>query len=960
MRLFTSRLKSWLRPAAVAGLSLSLLLGGVGCTRKFFRQRADKEVAAILADKDKVERWKIEHAGVYPPEAARFADPTNPDRPPMPPDDPAAYDLSPNPQKPGKSGVAYLEGDGYLKLVAAWDAENRAHDDGENKDSPLLVWTGQPLPDPPGIEEAARFGDDSEQQQAYKLKLEQAVELGLINSREYQARREDLYLATLPVTLERFAFAAQWFATEDIFREYTGTKTGDGKANRWRGNGSLGVTKLFSTGALLLARFANTTIYEFTDLEQPLKSTSTVLLEAMQPVLRGGGRAVTLEPLTQVERNLLYEIRDYARFRKEFFVNIASGGNTSFNVPNTFSGSGGVTVAATGGVGGGGDTASATSGTGTGGAAGAGTVTTPNPAGGAGGTGFQTVTPGRGRLVTFAPGVGAPSEGFLTLLQRKAILRNERSNVVAFLKLLELFRNYEEGGRISNLQTGQVEQALQQARLTVLQRQQEYRDGLDRFKLQLGLPTTFCLEPDECILLPVAEQIRRYDRLIQQARKVYDDANALSTTPPNQLRGKLRLLFTESDLVQDVPFQKELPEQWARWEKMTEKEIADELTRLRKQRQDLLDRRDQLQLENRNLSEEEVRRLSQIEFEIALGEFEFTPGTTDRPETGLRAYEKEPWKVEVNPERRTQIQSRRFQEVFNQFNAVITEARNQRLARLRESWPDLPGVCLCGEDLLEGELDEDLSIAARETLINRFDLMNARAQLVDSWRKVAVGANALMGVFDVKYHLDSSTPPDEAQPIAFSGSRSRHQLIFNTELPLVRKQERNAYRAALIAFQRQRRAVMSYEDQALLDVRSEIRQLRVLARNYKIQQRLLEIAYLQVENSLDVFTQPPAPGQAADTAAAQAALTNQLLGAYRSLPQTQNQLFTLWVNYLNTRLQLYRDLELMPLDFRGVWTDDVAKQCARPDSGSESERQPGSEPDRPETLPAPRRFPADE
>ena len=59
------------------------------------------------------------------------------------------------------------------------------------------------------------------------------------------------------------------------------------------------------------------------------------------------------------------------------------------------------------------------------------------------------------------------------------------------------------------------------------------------------------------------------------------------------------------------------------------------------------------------------------------------PHTTDRPETGLRAYEKEPWKADVNPERRAQMQSRRFQEVFNQFNAVITEARNQRLVRLR-------------------------------------------------------------------------------------------------------------------------------------------------------------------------------------------------------------------------------------------------------------------------------------
>jgi hypothetical protein len=31
----------------------------------------------------------------------------------------------------------------------------------------------------------------------------------------------------------------------------------------------------------------------------------------------------------------------------------------------------------------------------------------------------------------------------------------------------------------------------------------------------------------------------------------------------------------------------------------------------------------------------------------------------------------------------------------------------------------------------------------------------------------------------------------------------------------------------------------------------------------------------------------------------------------------------LWINYLNARLQLYRDLELMPLDARGVWIDEI-------------------------------------
>src|SRR5262249_16616036 len=74
---------------------------------------------------DKYPFWAIENWHVYSDPRARHADPTNPDRPPMPPDDPAAYDLSPNPQKPGKQGVVLTEGTGYLELIAQWDRENR-------------------------------------------------------------------------------------------------------------------------------------------------------------------------------------------------------------------------------------------------------------------------------------------------------------------------------------------------------------------------------------------------------------------------------------------------------------------------------------------------------------------------------------------------------------------------------------------------------------------------------------------------------------------------------------------------------------------------------------------------------------------------------------------------------------------------------------------------------------------
>ena len=62
----------------------------------------------------------------------------------------------------------------------------------------------------------------------------------------------------------------------------------------------------------------------------------------------------------------------------------------------------------------------------------------------------------------------------------------------------------------------------------------------------------------------------------------------------------------------------------------------------------------------------------------------------------------------------------------------------------------------------------------------------------------------------------------------------------------------------------------------------------------------------------------------------------------REHPTAQNALLSLWITYLNTRLQLYRDLELMPIDNRGVWIDDLATCDVGP--GQERSSQPGLSP----------------
>ena len=84
------------------------MLASIGCTRRFYRNQADREVDSVLHEKDIIPNAKIENMHVYPDARSRFADPDNPDRPPMPPDDPIAKSFGPTPQRPGPVSYTHL------------------------------------------------------------------------------------------------------------------------------------------------------------------------------------------------------------------------------------------------------------------------------------------------------------------------------------------------------------------------------------------------------------------------------------------------------------------------------------------------------------------------------------------------------------------------------------------------------------------------------------------------------------------------------------------------------------------------------------------------------------------------------------------------------------------------------------------------------------------------------------
>jgi hypothetical protein len=982
-----------------------------GCTRRFFQRRADAEVDAVMAQKDKYPQWKLADYYIWPHPLSRFADPTDWNRPPMPPDDPAAWDLSPHPQRPLLRGYNYWQGTGYLELMRQWDEENRTKKDEERRkkeaeeedegEEPLLPGEtktfdqraaevnaqierelNSPTTTTEGLPEdfAAALGKDKPK--PFLLNLEQITELGFMNSREFQTNRESLYLTALALTAERFTFIAQPFFTETLIRERSGSKSVDGETNRWLSTTTTGFTKLFSTGALLLLNFANQTVY---NLGSGFKTTSvsTINLDFVQPFLAGGGRAVVLEPLTQAERNLVYAIRDFYRLRQEFFVFFAAGQSTGF-IPGV--GAGVVALNPT-------------------------TVTQPfpfvptaftlpliaNPA-------TVQVAPGAGGVLraNLGAGVLTTPQGFLSTIGERATLVNAYKNIQALQRFLRLFEVYLEGGLVNQVQKGTVEQQLLRSIETTLGNHASYRISLDQLKQQLGLPMTVYIELDDSLLKPMIDLTDAYEKLsIDSERVNYNILQYGRMAEAQQLRQRLHRMVERTPLLRGTQTREQIRQRWGYWEKYGneqpdgEKALKAALAKVNAEREELRAKR--MRQPGEVLSEADLKRDEELYFDyLALA-----------LEISLRAYEKEPWKTQKDPVKKQEAANIAFRYAANYFIAMADRAVVERQEKIKKQWPALPAICAEGLDLLSAPEDEALAAAERATLNLRVDVMNVRGQLVDAWRKIRVAANALMGTFNVDYHLDASSPANEARPFALGGSRTRHELIFNGQLPIVRILQRNNYRSTLINFQQNRRNLMAYEDQLLFNTRLNLRQIRVAANNiHRVQKRAIELAYMQVDQALQAFSQPQAPPQipgvpeggpppptpqppagaiAPPKAPAiqligpvaprpavgdPAALTNQLLTTQSSLLSAQNDLYNTWIGYLITRMNFYRDLGDMRLDNRGVWIDEHATSC-QCNAPNDDNRQPAGEqrsPERkpeqqqpspePELLPQPRPEPA--
>ena len=175
------------------------------------------------------------------------------------------------------------------------------------------------------------FGPDKDGEiGAQIVSLKKALEIAVHQNRQFQNEKENLYLEALSLTLARFEytpiFSGNTSASLNERRAEEEVTAGIDTLTTDREiavGGGLGANWFLRTGGRISAAFT-TDFLRFLAGDRTLPTSSTLAGTISQPLLRGGGYRVAIENLTQSERDLLYSLRNFVRFRKEFTVDLVS------------------------------------------------------------------------------------------------------------------------------------------------------------------------------------------------------------------------------------------------------------------------------------------------------------------------------------------------------------------------------------------------------------------------------------------------------------------------------------------------------------------------------------------------------------------------------------------------------------------------------------------------------------
>ena len=819
------------RIVAVWG-ALALACFTAGCTRATYRMAADKEVKYLVTQKSNDPRWDYNSFTIGMDPRSRYFDPTSPDCPPMPFDDPAAHRYMHC--VAGKNGYPcwHTNGDWYYLENPKWKAL---------------------------LDKYSSVGENG----AVKLTQNGSVCLALVHSVDYRGQIEQIYASALDVSTERYRFDVQFFGDSDVAFNHNGSALSPKGEQNTLAVGAvapdqtLKMMKQFSAGGELIVGFANSVVWQFAGHDTNTTS-SLINFSFVQPLLRGGGRAFVLEQLTRVERQLLYNLRTFQRYRQGFYTTITVGNSVVGPVQNV-----GRQGGLTGGTGLTGFSGQGVNGLGTiggiqtGGAGGG---------GGAGGTAGALGLAGGG-----AGGVG----GFVGIVQLVQQVRNAQAVLDIQVRTLGLLEANLEAGLIDIVQVDNFRQNIETQRANLLAAQVNLQTTIDNFKFTiLDLPPNLPVEIDDSLL----RQFEFLDPRTTDVQHMIDDF----TTMVGQLPAEPAPEDIKSGLEMLGKLRQRLADQFVGAH-------AD----MQRMEAVVPERKKTMSAERKTRLEEELSKLAEGLADVE-NRFNQTEAVLANLENSLG----------------TQTPGKITDEIVALSTGLsgLTQELSLIRARARLESVTIPTV--------ELNADRALDIARG----NRLDWMNSRGQLVDQWRLIAFNAQQLKAGLNLTFSGNVGTIGNNG--VAFNGQKGNMFVGAQFDSPFTRRVDRNNYRLVLIQYQSQRRALYQFEDGVNFNLRLLLRTLEQLQINMEIQRRALVIAIRRVDKTREDLNKPPEPvqpGQQVELLGPTVA--SNLISALTDLQGAQNNFMSVVLNHYENRMLLYRELGIMEMDDCGMWVD---------------------------------------
>jgi outer membrane protein TolC len=154
--------------------------------------------------------------------------------------------------------------------------------------------------------------------QPVRLSLRQALMVAGNNNRSYQDQKESVFRTALDVELELDQFRNTYTGLLDSL--LSTDQAGD-TTTGFEQTAEASVTRTLKQGATLSQRL----VFDLAQLLSNGGDASAALFydgSIQIPLLRGAGEHIVAEPLTQAKRNLIYDIWDLQRFRRQLVVDV--------------------------------------------------------------------------------------------------------------------------------------------------------------------------------------------------------------------------------------------------------------------------------------------------------------------------------------------------------------------------------------------------------------------------------------------------------------------------------------------------------------------------------------------------------------------------------------------------------------------------------------------------------------